>query len=59
MINNIINLPGNIVRGTGNVVSGTLSSVASAAGVGRGSIRRASMDGEIVLPDKTNITVKV
>jgi hypothetical protein len=54
MMNNIINLPGNIVRGTGNVVSGTVSAVASVAGV-----RKNVRDGEIIIQDKTTITIKV
>lgn len=51
----MLNIPGNIIRGAGSVVGGTVSAVASVAGVGR----KSELPGDIVVKEKTVITVKV
>ena len=52
----MMNIPGNIIRGAGSVVGGTVSAVASAAGVGG---RKVEMPGDLVVKEKTVLTIKV
>jgi hypothetical protein len=51
----MMNLPGNILRGAGNVVGGTVSALGSVTGVSRNN----RQEGEIVLKEKSVLTVKV
>lgn len=51
----MMNIPGNIIRGAGSVVGGTVSAVASVTGVGR----KGELPGDIIVKEKTVLTVKV